>query len=358
MTSAPPAAHHRSVDGCAEKRHALRMNRKVGGRNDPVQQLDRLEKRFKVAAQALIAQGAEVDDVFRVNALAAQVLTDAERDVGRVLPDEILGFLTRWTPNDAPTLPGCRRRYAVCGKGLPHPSRPSAQTSTDHVRLSLRPRQPTSSAFPAAVTKRLARHRSSAKLHPTQGMLMTWLQETFTPNEAAALAQLPPKTVRKDLEHAVIPALSPPRLPFSALVYFQTIRLSGLSWAVRDRVRLYHLVSDALARSPTPESIEFTSVLTLRLGPVVRELDDKLARFHAWKQSLTSDPAIMAGETVFPNSRLTVRHIGEMLDRGESPAVVLEDYPNLGLQDLEFSRLFVIAYPRVGRPPGDNQAAH
>lgn len=196
-----------------------------------------------------------------------------------------------------------------------------------------------------------------AKLYPIQGTVMTWLQETFTPNEAAALVQLPPKTVRKDLEHAVIPAPSPPRLPFAALVYFQTIRLSGLSWAVRDRVRLYHLVCDALASSPTPESVELTTVLTLKLGPVVRELDDRLARFHAWKRSLVADPAIMAGETVFPESRVTVRHIGEMLERGESPAVLLEDYPNLTPQDIEFSRLFVIAYPRVGRPPGDNQAA-
>jgi uncharacterized protein (DUF433 family) len=79
-------------------------------------------------------------------------------------------------------------------------------------------------------------------------------------------------------------------------------------------------------------------------------MEAKLARFHAWKDTLVSNPNVMAGEIVFPRSRLTVRRIGEMLEQGESPNVVLEDYPELSPQDLELSRLFVKAYPRVGRP--------
>jgi uncharacterized protein (DUF433 family) len=88
----------------------------------------------------------------------------------------------------------------------------------------------------------------------------------------------------------------------------------------------------------------------LRLGSVARGMEAKLARFQAWKNTLVSDPNIMAGEVVFPRSRLTVRRIGELLEQGESPSVVLEDYPELSPQDLEFSPLFVKAYPRVGRP--------
>jgi uncharacterized protein (DUF433 family) len=62
-------------------------------------------------------------------------------------------------------------------------------------------------------------------------------------------------------------------------------------------------------------------------------------------RTLVSNPEIMAGEIVFPRSRLTVRRIGELLEQGESPSVVLEDYPELSPQDLEFSPLFVKAYP-------------
>ena len=47
-----------------------------------------------------------------------------------------------------------------------------------------------------------------------------------------------------------------------------------------------------------------------------------------------------------------------MLERGESPEIVREGYPYVTAEDLEFARLFVRAYPRVGRPPSDRQAAH
>jgi uncharacterized protein (DUF433 family) len=55
----------------------------------------------------------------------------------------------------------------------------------------------------------------------------------------------------------------------------------------------------------------------------------------------------MGGETVFPNSRLTVRRIGSMLERGESSEVIREDYPYLSQEDLEFAQIYVRAYPDV-----------
>ena len=58
----------------------------------------------------------------------------------------------------------------------------------------------------------------------------------------------------------------------------------------------------------------------------------------------------MGGETVFPGSRLTVRHIGAMLERGESPEIIREDYPYLSEEDLKFAHLYVKAYPNLGRP--------
>jgi uncharacterized protein (DUF433 family) len=185
-----------------------------------------------------------------------------------------------------------------------------------------------------------------------QGIVSEWRSKTFTPTEAAALAQVSAKQVRKELEHPVLNLRSKkrPRLPFSALVYLRAIRLSGLSLAVVDRARLYRLISEGLAKTPAPERVEFASVMSLSLGWLASEMASTLARFDAWKRTLSSDPNLMAGEMVFPRSRLTVRHIGELLDRGASPSNLLEDYPELSPQDLEFAPLFVKAYPRAGRP--------
>jgi uncharacterized protein (DUF433 family) len=56
-----------------------------------------------------------------------------------------------------------------------------------------------------------------------------------------------------------------------------------------------------------------------------------------WKSGLVQDVRIMGGETAFPNSRLTVRRIGLLLQNGESIAAIKEDYPYLCDDDLKFS---------------------
>src|SRR5690606_25532686 len=111
----------------------------------------------------------------------------------------------------------------------------------------------------------LARPAFATKLYPMQGIVTEWRSRTFTPTEAAALAQLSPKQVRKELEHSVLELRSRkrPRLPFSALVYLRAIRLSGLSLAVVDRARLYRLIAESLAKTPAPERVEFASVMSL-----------------------------------------------------------------------------------------------
>jgi uncharacterized protein (DUF433 family) len=185
-----------------------------------------------------------------------------------------------------------------------------------------------------------------------QGIITRWRSKTFTPTEAAALAQISAKQARKELENPMLELRSRkrPRLPFSALVYLRALRLSGLSLAVVDRARLYRLISEGLAKTPAPERVEFASVMSLSLGWLASEMASTLARFDAWKRKLTPAPGSVAGEMVFPRSRVTVRHIGESLERGASPSSLLEKYPELCPQDLELSQLFVKAYPRVGRP--------
>jgi uncharacterized protein (DUF433 family) len=58
----------------------------------------------------------------------------------------------------------------------------------------------------------------------------------------------------------------------------------------------------------------------------------------------------MGGQTVFPNSRLSVHHLGKIIDRGESFEIIRENYPFLSKLDLKFAPLYVKAYPVMGRP--------
>jgi uncharacterized protein (DUF433 family) len=171
----------------------------------------------------------------------------------------------------------------------------------------------------------------------------------FTPNEAAALVQIPAKRVYKELEYEVITStVNPPRLTFAALVYLKALREVDFTFPVDFRTLLYGRLVDAIAHKTS--TVEVARYFVLQLDAISKELSELITRFKQWKDTLVVNPAIMGGETVFPNTRLTVRHIGNMLERGESKEVIQEDYPYLSDEDIEFALLYVRAYPVIGRP--------
>ncbi len=180
--------------------------------------------------------------------------------------------------------------------------------------------------------------------------MATLRTHTFTPSEAAALTELPAKRVRKEIEHRVIKTTRPPRVSFADLVYLRALQLIEVQLSVEDRARLARRLIDAVRRSPDVDSVDVGQVLTVRVGPIVRFLKKRTERFERWRERLVENREIMGGEPVFPRSRVTVRRIGGMLERGVAAEEILEDYPGLTAEDLELARLYVRAYPRVGRP--------
>ncbi|MFL5437618.1 MAG: DUF433 domain-containing protein [Myxococcales bacterium] len=183
---------------------------------------------------------------------------------------------------------------------------------------------------------------------PEQGALMR--REALTAAEVAALVGLDEGRVRKEVEHGFLGRTSPPRFSFADLVYFDAVAMLDVELGVADRKKLHKLIASALAGDRTPSRIEMGPALEVRLDRVAKDAEGKLARFESWKKRLVSGEAILGGEPVFPKSRLAVRHVGGMLLRGARREDLLEDYPYLTEQDLEFAPIFAKAYPRMGRP--------
>ncbi|HKY38899.1 MAG TPA: DUF433 domain-containing protein [Polyangiaceae bacterium] len=176
------------------------------------------------------------------------------------------------------------------------------------------------------------------------------IASAFSPAEAAALLDLSERQVRKEVEHGLFTT----RLNFQSLVYLQALKRLGVDLGVEDRKKLLVVVDDAVQHGT--DTAPLSQVLLVKIGSLVREVRDKVERFSRWKERLITDRSILTGEPVFPKSRLAVRHIGTMLERGASQVEVKEDYPYLTDEDLEFAPLFVRAYPRVGRPRETRQA--
>jgi uncharacterized protein (DUF433 family) len=89
-------------------------------------------------------------------------------------------------------------------------------------------------------------------------------------------------------------------------------------------------------------SIDFHKVV-VAIKPRVGLYIDGLSRVE-------EDDAVLGGCAVFKGTRLPVTHIGKMVERGEIVQNVLEDYPNLTEDDVNFARLYYRAHPPTGRP--------
>jgi uncharacterized protein (DUF433 family) len=96
-----------------------------------------------------------------------------------------------------------------------------------------------------------------------------------------------------------------------------------------------------------------TKIFIPKVSAICKELQTLIDRFEAWKARLVSNPDILGGEIVFPDSRLSVQRIGGSLERGESLKILREDYPYLTDEDFNFARIYVKAYPAQGRPKVD-----
>jgi uncharacterized protein (DUF433 family) len=173
--------------------------------------------------------------------------------------------------------------------------------------------------------------------------------DELTASEVAALFDVDERRIRKDVEYGVFGRMkSPPRFDLGAVVYFLIVSGIELDLAVEDRKKLYRAIVAAI-RSKSAHDLEVSAYVVVKLGSAARDADKRLREFARWKAKLVERDDILGGETVFPKTRLAVRHIGELARRGGTNEIVV-DYRSLSEQDVDFAARFVAAYPRIGRP--------
>jgi uncharacterized protein (DUF433 family) len=179
------------------------------------------------------------------------------------------------------------------------------------------------------------------------------MPKIFTPNEAAALIEISPKRIYKEIEYRIINTDTPNhnQLSFGTLVYLRALKEINFDFSVSYRIHLHEALQTAWEQQVA--TLEFGRFFTLKVGDIGQELQILIDRFEAWKARLVSNPSILGGEVTFPDARLSVQRIGGSLERGETLAVLQEDYPYLTDEDFNFARIYVKAYPIQGRPKVD-----
>ena len=64
-----------------------------------------------------------------------------------------------------------------------------------------------------------------------------------------------------------------------------------------------------------------------------------------------SDPEIMAGAPVFRGTRVPVYLIAEMIEQETPIDEILDGYPSLTREMVEYAEIYATGHPRHGRPP-------
>ena len=201
--------------------------------------------------------------------------------------------------------------------------------------------------------------------------------------EVVTLAGVPEKRVRKDIETGVLAEprvirLSDARLAFGwhyvvfvAAVYGNDHlngRLRKLALSKLDQLApsLWLMCEDDEAEPPAwhcgsvraatkRESCEHWHIdidhyVSLNLNRVLHNVVPRMSVYSTGLSRSEERDDILGGEAVFRDTRLSVAHVGKMVESGERVSNILEDYPYLNEDDVRFAHLYYRAHPTVGRP--------
>jgi uncharacterized protein (DUF433 family) len=188
---------------------------------------------------------------------------------------------------------------------------------------------------------------------------MLMVQETqdggYTPAQVSAITGLPLAAVHKAIENKLI---HPKRvrkgrgiertLSRSQAVYLrmEANGLRSLPLATRRHV------AQAVERDPGIDAMFLSqgSVILIQVKSARKEVDTGLRRLNQAARIVESDPEIMHGTPVYKGTRIPVATVADMLSQGTSVEEILEGYPALTREKVEFAPLYVRAFPRRGRP--------
>jgi uncharacterized protein (DUF433 family) len=201
--------------------------------------------------------------------------------------------------------------------------------------------------------------------------------------EATVLADVSEARVRKDIEIGLLSPIKPAnfeRLLFRwadvfafAAIYKGDLlsgplrkkafeEFEGLVEPSSRRKFYSHLDTDALMAAKciwhwpskmfaSRDRLKLDDYLFIDVAEVVKDLAPRVDLYTEGLGRIEEKEGTLGGEAVFKNTRLSVNHIGKMRDGGEAVETIIEDYPYLHKNDVEFARLYFKAHPMLGRPP-------
>jgi uncharacterized protein (DUF433 family) len=189
------------------------------------------------------------------------------------------------------------------------------------------------------------------------------MAELFSVNEAAAIAEVSPETIRTALEKKSVRASQRRRLgkavrhQFSVgdVLFIKLLAEFPFPMSRQDKQSLAQVLARG-SRQASPWSVRGADLiyrsgdiqLSVQCKSFRQTVDRNLAAFRWGKKRVVSLPDVLGGEPVFRGTRVPLRQVASLFRKGVSQQEIVDDFPNLSEQDLAYARLC----SRLGEKPG------
>ena len=191
------------------------------------------------------------------------------------------------------------------------------------------------------------------------------MAELFSVNEAAAIAELSPDTIRTALEKRSVTPLHKRRVgkairhQFSAgdVLFVKLLAEFPFPLSKQDKQSLAQILGAGNKRA-SHWSIQGPDIV-YRSGEMQilfecksfrQKIDKNMAAFRWGRRRIVSVPGVLGGEPVFRGTRIPLHHVASLFRKGVPEQEIAEDFPGLSTRDLDYARLFSRFGEKPGRP--------
>jgi uncharacterized protein (DUF433 family) len=175
----------------------------------------------------------------------------------------------------------------------------------------------------------------------------------LTRREAAEIGRIPLKAVDKAIEQGVVKprrSAGKPLLPPHEVAFLVLLRQLELQLPIKAKKQLRSWLLDQRADTVGAE-FPLSEALRVELTPEAAEAIERADEYARLRDRyIQHDPKVMGGEPVIRGTRVPVRTVAALIEDGESPDVMREDYPHVPEEAYAVAVLWAHANPRRGRP--------
>lgn len=175
----------------------------------------------------------------------------------------------------------------------------------------------------------------------------------LTRREAAEIGRVPLNAIDKAIEQGIVKPkrrAGKPLLPAHEVALLVLLRQIDVTLPSKAKGRLRSWLAH-LQPLAVGSELELSEALRVAMTEDAAQTIERAESYARLRDLyIENNPAVMGGEPVITGTRVPVRTIASLIEMGEKPEVLREDYPHIPEEAYSVAVLWTHANPRRGRP--------